>query len=560
VFSEDGTGSGQSSKQLQGCDVPSVELRYLRCCVTPSSSSETWALIAVADGGGAERADDDLGSGRGGAIGRELLLSAACVRAALVYRGVAAVAGDAVLHADGGLGLALEQAVDDLDALHERVVGVGDFVLPHAEAAAGIDAAGLEPGDDFGEDVIALDAGCGVGVVGVVAPAGDDVGALAGLEEAGVLEAGDDGFDHGIVVAAFVAGGWLEGGLGDFAEEGVVVVLVGRHVGRVVGEVGDAVEGAVVLGEVHPALGVGGACAGPPTSAALEADADHVAGGVKQALRGSADGVGHFAGEDVAAEDIEGHRADERVVGVGGGVGEGDELLVDIDRDDVLVERDVLGFKFTRAQTERGAEARVELAGAALERELELVVGAPTEVVLFKEDVAQRAIDIEDCDALADPLFVHHLGRVGPDFEVVRAHEVVRDSLAEDGVDELAEVARGRGGGNFALAVLGLDEAGKALVGGLPGEIADVVLEGVWHPAVEHPHPGFAVVEREIGAHQLVEDLVVVGVVAEHDVAADVPGEAGGVGEGMGQATYVGVAVVETEVLVAQLLEAISGT
>ncbi len=181
------------------------------------------------------------------------------------------------------------------------------------------------------------------------------------------------------------------------------------------------------------------------------------------------------------------------------------------------------------------AEAAVEFAGAAEEGELELVVGAPAEIVGAQDDVLDGAVDVEHGDAFADPFFVHQLGGMGPDFEVVGEHEVFGDAFAEDFVDELPKVS----GGLVVALGLGFDEAGEAFVGDFLGEVADVVLEGVGHPAIEHADPAFAVVELEVAAHELVEASVVVLVVGEHDVAADVPGEAGGVGEAGGKAAEV---------------------
>ena len=113
---------------------------------------------------------------------------------------------------------------------------------------------------------------------------------------------------------------------------------------------------------------------------------------------------------------------------------------------------------------ERLAEAAVELARAAEQRELELVVRAPAEVVGLHDDVLDRAVDVEHRDALADPFLVHHLGGMRPDFEVVRLHEVLADPVAEHRVDELLEVLRG------LVVALGLrfDQAGQAFVASLP--------------------------------------------------------------------------------------------
>src|SRR5262249_287037 len=74
---------------------------------------------------------------------------------------------------------------------------------------------------------------------------------------------------------------------------------------------------------------------------------------------------------------------------------------------------------------------------------------------------------------------------------------------------------------------------------------------------VEHAHPALAHVLLVVLAHQLVENLVVVLVVAEHHVPADVPRETGGVGKAARQATNVWRALIHLEVIEAELFESI---
>ncbi len=253
----------------------------------------------------------------------------------------------------------------------------------------------------------------------------------------------------------------------------------------------------------------------------------------------------HVAVEHVVAEFVERRRRDEDVVLDDLAVLEADLFLFQVDEIDRLIEL-VVAF-------EGLGEAAIELTGAAEEGELELVVGAPAEVVAAQDDVLERAVDVEDGDAFADPFLVHQFRFMRPDLEVVGLHEVFGDAVAEDGVYELVEVFRA-----LVIALgLGLDEAGQAFELLLLGEITDVVLERVWDPGLEHAHPALAHVHLEVVAHQFVEDVVVVFVVAEHDVAADVPGETGGVGVTARQAAQVGQAVVHHEIGVAHLLEAV---
>lgn len=94
-------------------------------------------------------------------------------------------------------------------------------------------------------------------------------------------------------------------------------------------------------------------------------------------------------------------------------------------------------------------------------------------------------------------------GGCGPDLEVVWPHEVFGDSLAEDGVNKLAEVPRRGGRGDRPLAALRPDQPSHALVRRVFGEITDVVLKRIRHPCLVHAHPRLAIVERELVAHEL---------------------------------------------------------
>src|SRR5690606_32526307 len=102
------------------------------------------------------------------------------------------------------------------------------------------------------------------------------------------------------------------------------------------------------------------------------------------------------------------------------------------------------------------------------------------------------------------------------------------------------------------------DESREAFVARLAREVADVVLEGIGNPSVANADPGLAHVELELITHEAIEDLVVVLVVAEHDVPANVPGEAGGIGETAGQPADVRQSVVDVEVGVSEFLEAVA--
>ncbi len=137
--------------------------------------------------------------------------------------------------------------VDELYALHEGVVLVGDFVLPATEAATGVDALLIERGNHFGEGFVAVYRWGRVAVFQRFVPGGDDV--FAALDEVGIEHALYGFLNDGSRINVLMLR------LADLGHERPLGVDVGHVVRAVVGEHSDAVEGAVVFGEVHPALG-----------------------------------------------------------------------------------------------------------------------------------------------------------------------------------------------------------------------------------------------------------------------------------------------------------------
>lgn len=198
---------------------------------------------------------------------------------------------------EGELDGAVNGVVDGLDTQHERVVLVADLVLPGAEAAAREDVLGLEVGQDLLEGGVALVGGSRVAVVEAAVVGGDDF--VLGLEHLGVDETLDGVGDQVVLVAH-----GLEGRLGNLEHDGPVGtrggglrstlgralavgelkggqldLLVRLVVGRVVGEDGGTVEGAVVFDKVQPAL-----VADALGTLATDADTNDVGGGVEQRL------------------------------------------------------------------------------------------------------------------------------------------------------------------------------------------------------------------------------------------------------------------------------------
>ena len=134
---------------------------------------------------------------------------------------------------------------------------------------------------------------------------------------------------------------------------------------------------------------------------------------------------------------------------------------------------------------------------------------------------------VDDADALRDPGRRHPLRRRGPHLEVVRAHEEPGDALAE-GVLHPRREAR------VAVQLRRVDESDEAVVGVLGAQVPEVVLERIGDPAAVDADVRRAVVLVHVVAERLLEQEVELAEVAEDDVPADVPGEAGGsVGTGV---------------------------
>lgn len=163
------------------------------------------------------------------------------------------------------LNTAVDNVVNSLDTQHEGVVLVADLVAPAAEAATRPDVHALQLGQQLGQSTLAFERGSGVSVVEAAVVGGDDL--VGWLEQLGVDESLDglsqdglhvDGLHrrlgnlkHKRPVRALL--GFLALGLGAISQLQSRQLLRGIRlvVGRVVGEDGGTVEGAVVLGEVE---------------------------------------------------------------------------------------------------------------------------------------------------------------------------------------------------------------------------------------------------------------------------------------------------------------------
>ena len=90
----------------------------------------------------------------------------------------------------------------------------------------------------------------------------------------------------------------------------------------------------------------------------------------------------------------------------------------------------------------------IKFTGPAEEREFKLIVGPPAKIIAAHHDIFDRAVDVQNGDAFADPFLVHFLSGVRPDFEVVGPHEMLGDAVTKNGIDKLTKV-----GGGFVIAL-----------------------------------------------------------------------------------------------------------
>ena len=197
---------------------------------------------------------------------------------------------------------------------------VPDLISPATEPAPGVNVHVLEFGQELFEDALTLEGRGWVAVVEAAVVGRDDL--VGGFEHVGVEEAldgvfekggGVDGFearfrdfDHDGPVRARLRGGrviWF-GAVGELLSGEFDVV--GRLVVRgVVAEDGGAVEGAVVFGEVEPALVADAFRAG-----AADADTEDVGGRVEEAF---AEG-GELLVLHLLDEGVDAHCGDEFLV------------------------------------------------------------------------------------------------------------------------------------------------------------------------------------------------------------------------------------------------------
>ena len=313
---------------------------------------------------------------------------------------------------EGKLNVTVADGISSLDTQHEGVILVADLVSPATEAATGVDVHVLELGKKFGEDTLTLQSGSGVTLVELAVVGRDDL--ILGLDQVGVDETLNAVLEEVLLVDG------LHGRLGNFQHDrpvrtflglrrrsrtavGEVLgrqlgLLLGLVVGGVVGEDGGTVEGAVVLGEVQPAL----------VSDALRADTtqtntNDVGAGVEETL-GEVDEllVAHLLGKLV-----DGHGVDQLVVADGGSISERDNLLlgVDLGHLTLLVEALLL-------LGDSVGNSNPDTTGTVTGREAESGVGAPVTGNLVENDILGDELDIRSGDTLTKPLALHLLWKL----------------------------------------------------------------------------------------------------------------------------------------------------
>lgn len=276
---------------------------------------------------------------------------------------------------------------------------------------------------------------------------------------------------------------------------------------RIVAEYGDAIKGAVVFWEVHPAF-FGQLLLG----LALEAKANDVGCGIEEPFFCQ----GHqldLAGD--LDQLREGNRGYQMVVLIAGSILGGAGLCLQINVDYLAAEFQLVLGQLTCAGFPDGTSSTTL-------RELEGIVRPPGDIIRFVDKVFQNATEIGHRDAFSHPHRVHQLWRVCPHLEVVGLHKDIRQAGPECGMDPLLKICRVRQG-----ALRDLEQALEALVEVILRKTMNIVLEGVGNEAIANPDPGFtlmmqpAILSQE-GDHGIIEVLVM----GELDMAADIPSEA----------------------------------
>src|SRR5262249_34974418 len=106
------------------------------------------------------------------------------------------------------------------------------------------------------------------------------------------------------------------------------------------------------------------------------------------------------------------------------------------------------------------------------------------------------------------------------DLKIVRHHKIPGDAGAKNRIDPILKGVARQG------TLLSFDDTQNALMKYLRRQAMDIVLERIWHEAIEHPYPGFPHMLIVVATQHLLDEFIEVAVMAEHDVSAMVPDEA----------------------------------
>src|SRR5581483_197656 len=195
-----------------------------------------------------------------------------------------------------------------------------------------------------------------------------------------------------------------------------------------------------------------------------------------------------------------------------------------------------------------------QIARAAIPWILEHGVRAPRYVVTVENDARQDAFEIDDRDALTDPLGAHGRRRVCPDLEVVGQHERPGDALAEHPANELLERPKPSDVRSLALRI---EQSQHTLQARLRREMMQVLLKGIRKISSAHPDPRVPLELLKLVAHETVEQAVEVGIVREQHVPADVVRKAVRAALGRRETTHVRTRLEDLIVAISELREPI---
>ncbi|KAH0194592.1 Udp-Galactopyranose mutase in complex with Udp, partial [Aureobasidium melanogenum] len=385
---------------------------------------------------------------------------------------------------------AVDNSINSLNTLHERVVLVTNLVTPSTEATTRVDVHVLKLGKELLKDTLTLERRSRVTVIELAVVGRDNL--VLGLEHLSVDKTLDTvleevvsvnrlhgrlrNLEHDAPVRTLVQTSALRSGAVGKLHGGQLLGSNGLVVRRVVGEDGGAVEGAVVLGEVKPAL-----VADALGAVTADTNTDNVGAAVEETL-------GELVKVVVAhglGEEVDRHGRDELAVLDGGTILESNGVGIGVNLGDSGV-RAVHGLLLGKSV----GDGNPDTTSTTLGREAESGIGAPVAGSLVQDDVLGDSLEVGSSDTLTEPLALHLGGGNGPDLVVVGTHEEVGNTLTHHSDDPLVKVL-GLGVGDSGLHG-GINHAVNALDLLFLGKHGDVVLEGVGDPLLLAANVGYS--------------------------------------------------------------------